>query len=72
MKNPIKSAVRPRKSPGQGLVEFALALPILLLLIFGIIEFARIFAAWLISISDFGFLCCSSERLPGFLAVSRG
>ena len=46
MKN-LKSAVRSRKSPGQGLVEFALALPILLLLVFGLIEFARIFAAWL-------------------------
>ena len=42
-----KSTVRSRKSPGQGLVEFALALPILLLLVFGLIEFARIFAAWL-------------------------
>ncbi|MBP7693530.1 MAG: pilus assembly protein, partial [Anaerolineales bacterium] len=39
-----------RRSPrtlGQGLVEFAVVLPILLALIFGIIEFARIFAAWL-------------------------
>ena len=32
----------------------------------------RICAAWLISMSDLGFLCCSSERLPGFSAVSRG
>ncbi len=31
----------------QGLVEFALVLPILLLLMFGVIEFARIFHAWL-------------------------
>lgn len=31
---------------GQTLVEFALTLPILLLLIFGIIEFGRIFQAW--------------------------
>ncbi|HSO26960.1 MAG TPA: TadE family protein, partial [Anaerolineales bacterium] len=29
------------------MVEFALALPVLLLMIFGIIEFARIFQAWL-------------------------
>ena len=39
-----------RRSPrtlGQGLVEFAVVLPILLALIFGIIEFSRIFAAWL-------------------------
>lgn len=31
----------------QGLVEFAIVLPILLMLIFGLIEFARIFQAWL-------------------------
>src|SRR5438045_8895737 len=32
--------------PGQTLVEFALTLPVLLLLLFGIIEFGRIFQAW--------------------------
>src|SRR5262245_16550399 len=37
---------RNRRRPGQTLVEFALTLPILLLLIFGIIEFGRIFQAW--------------------------
>jgi Flp pilus assembly protein TadG len=31
---------------GQTLVEFALTLPILLMLLFGIIEFGRIFQAW--------------------------
>lgn len=31
----------------QGMVEFALVLPILLVLLFGIIEFGRIFQAWL-------------------------
>jgi hypothetical protein len=36
-----------RRRPGQGLVEFALILPILLLILFGIIEFARILQAWL-------------------------
>ena len=46
MKNQTKS--RKPKSPGQGLVEFALALPILLLLVLGLIEFARIFSAWMI------------------------
>lgn len=35
-----------RARPGQTLVEFALTLPILLLLIFGIIEFGRMFQAW--------------------------
>src|SRR5436190_7967537 len=35
---------RPRR--GQTLVEFALTLPLLLLLMFGIIEFGRIFQAW--------------------------
>lgn len=34
-------------SRGQSMVEFALALPILLLLIFGIIEFGRMLQAWL-------------------------
>ncbi|MDZ4763456.1 MAG: TadE/TadG family type IV pilus assembly protein [Chloroflexota bacterium] len=34
------------KRKGQTLAEFALTLPILLLLIFGIIEFGRIFQAW--------------------------
>ena len=33
---------------GQGILEFALILPILLLLVFGIIEFARAFQAWLV------------------------
>lgn len=36
----------PRQRKGQTLAEFALTLPILLLLIFGIIEFGRIFQAW--------------------------
>ncbi len=35
------------KKRGQSMVEFALALPILLLLIFGIIEFGRLMQAWL-------------------------
>ena len=36
-----------KRSVGQSMVEFALALPILLLLIFGIIEFGRMLQAWL-------------------------
>ena len=32
---------------GQGLVEFAIILPVLLLILFGIIEFARLLQAWL-------------------------
>jgi hypothetical protein len=49
MRKQIKLSKQSRKtSPGQGLVEFALALPILLLLIFGLIEFALIFSAWMI------------------------
>jgi hypothetical protein len=35
------------KSPGQALLEFALALPVLLLLLFGIIEFGRLLQAWM-------------------------
>jgi len=38
---------RYRSHPAQGMVEFALALPVLLLLIFGIIEFGRMLQAWL-------------------------
>lgn len=35
-----------RTRRGQSLVEFALTLPILLMLMFGIVEFGRIFQAW--------------------------
>ncbi len=38
---------RGRGSPSQALMEFALALPILLVILFGIIDFALIFQAWL-------------------------
>lgn len=37
-----------KKESGQALVEFALVLPLLLLLVFGIIEFGRIFQASLV------------------------
>jgi hypothetical protein len=40
-------AAPPSRRPGQGLVEFALILPVLLLSLFGLIEFARILQAWL-------------------------
>ncbi|MCZ7539579.1 MAG: pilus assembly protein [Anaerolineae bacterium] len=40
-------AVQQRGRRGQTLVEFALTLPILLMLMFGVIEFARIFQAWI-------------------------
>jgi hypothetical protein len=35
-----------QRRTGQTLAEFAITLPILLLLLFGIIEFGRIFQAW--------------------------
>ena len=35
------------KQKGQGLVEFALILPLLLLMFFGILEFGRIFQAYI-------------------------
>jgi len=38
----------PAERFGQAITEFALILPILLLLIFGIIEFARLFQAYLV------------------------
>ena len=39
--------IRLQKHPAQSFVEFALALPILLLLMFGIIEMGRLMQAWL-------------------------
>ena len=48
MKNFILHKIfRKRSFTAQGMVEFALVLPLLLMLIFGIIEFGRIFQAWL-------------------------
>jgi hypothetical protein len=41
-----RSAASSRR-PGQGLVEFALILPVLLLVVFVVIELARLLAAWL-------------------------
>jgi hypothetical protein len=38
----------PQRTKAQGMVEFALVLPILLLLIFGIIEYSRLFYAWIL------------------------
>ena len=44
----LKKIHLPRpKTPGQALLEFALALPVLLLLLFGIIEFGRLLQAWM-------------------------
>ena len=37
----------PRRETGQSLVEFALILPIVLSLLFGIVEFGRGFQSWL-------------------------
>ena len=45
MTNPI---VRRRRSRGQALVEFALILPVLLMILMVVIEAARLFSAWLI------------------------
>ena len=43
-----KNIVRRKTSHrAQSLVEFALTLPVLLLLIFGIVEFGRVLQAWL-------------------------
>jgi len=39
--------VKSNKGQGQGMVEFVIALPILLFVIFGIIEFARLTFAWM-------------------------
>ncbi|HEY5157803.1 MAG TPA: TadE family protein, partial [Anaerolineales bacterium] len=37
-----------RTNRSQGIVEFAVALPILLMLLFGIIDFSLLFSAWLL------------------------
>jgi len=42
-----KGASSPPELFGQAIVEFALALPVLLLLLFGVIEFGRLVQAWL-------------------------
>ena len=42
-----RSGPHPIGRSAQGMVEFAIALPVLLLLVFGVIEFARVFQAWL-------------------------
>ena len=36
-----------KKNRGQSIVEFVIALPILLFILFGIIEFARLTFAWM-------------------------
>ena len=47
--NPFsRDRYRPGASRSQGVVEFALALPILLMLLFGIIDFSLLFSAWLL------------------------
>jgi len=43
----IRNKFKAIKSRGQALLEFALALPILLMLIFGIVDFSLVFQAWL-------------------------
>ncbi len=48
LKESNASTAGKRRTLGQSMVEFALVLPVLLLFIFGIIEFARIFYSWLI------------------------
>ena len=47
MKKHLRTHLGQFRVSGQGLVEFALVLPLLLLLIFGLVEFGRLFQAWL-------------------------
>ena len=44
---PKQNHPRGQRREGQTLIEFAITLPILLVLIFGIVEFGRIFQAWI-------------------------
>ncbi len=46
MQMEAREALHDRRRTGQTLAEFAITLPILLILLFGIIEFGRIFQAW--------------------------
>ena len=43
----IFSKTKQPKTRAQGIVEFALVLPLTLFVVFGVIEFARVFQAWL-------------------------
>jgi Flp pilus assembly protein TadG len=43
MKNPVKKRIQIRNEQGQTMTEFALVLPILALLLFGIIQFGIVF-----------------------------
>ncbi|OQX65497.1 MAG: hypothetical protein B5M51_00575 [Anaerolinea sp. 4484_236] len=47
-KNNIQQKPPPQRGKAQGMLEFALVLPILLLLIFGILEYGRLFYAWIV------------------------
>ena len=49
-KNMLRKILTPRRE-GQAITEFALILPILLLIIFGIIEFARVYQAYLVIVN---------------------
>ncbi|MBM3126918.1 MAG: hypothetical protein FJZ87_17925, partial [Chloroflexi bacterium] len=44
----ITRSNKKRSQNAQGMVEFALVLPLLLLVLVGVLEFARLFFAWLI------------------------
>lgn len=46
--NHKKKSTRPARGRAQAMVEFALILPILLLVLVGLLEFGRLFYAWLI------------------------
>lgn len=45
-KRAVRARARARSDRGQALVEFAMVLPILLILIFGIVDVARLYQAW--------------------------
>ena len=66
--NWVESMRKLRKDNGQGMVEFALVLPILLLVMFGIIEFGRLlFTYSMISAAsrEGARYAAASGRLPG-------
>ena len=74
-KEPPRHRLTHRRRKGQAITEFALILPLLLLLIFGIIEFARLFQAYLVIVNSASFgvrYAVTGEYEPGYCTDMDG